>query len=111
MTLSDDRVAPREPTPYERYVDEVVALGGPLASIADHMIRNGGTPTSVAEILGGLLRDTLAPLRADHDDAALAAGAALLRDTCDIVCAEILLAPLDRAARRAAARRGRGACG
>ena len=110
MTLSDDRLPPVEPTPFDRYVDEVVALGGPLASIADHMIRNGGTPTSVAEILGGLLRSTLAPLRADHDEAAFAAGAALLHDTCDIVCAEILLVPLNREQRRAA-RRGRGACG
>lgn len=104
MTLSDTPLPPPA-TPFERYVSEVVALGGPLASIADHMIRNGGTPTSIAEILNGLFRDTLRPLAEHHDDAALDAAAELLHATTGIVCEEIYLVPLNREQRRAARRR------
>jgi hypothetical protein len=103
-SFDDPPVDPRA-TPLERYVAELVALGGPLTSIVDHMQRNGGTPASIPEVLRGLLGSTLSPLTADHDDATLDAAAALLHDTCEIVCAEILLVPLNRQARRAARRR------
>lgn len=104
MTLSDPPLPPPA-TPFERYVAEVVALGGPLSSIADHMVRNGGSPTSIPDILGGLLRDTLSPLAEHYGDEILDAAASLLHETCDVVCSEIYLVPLNRAQRRAARRR------
>jgi hypothetical protein len=89
--------------PIEALIEAIVALGGPLTSIVSHMVetqmsgRGAPNAASIPNILRGLLRDVLDPLRDEFSaDEILASGRALQRAT-DQICGEIYLVNMEGA--------------
>jgi hypothetical protein len=83
--------------PIEALVEAVVGLGGPLTSIVSHMVetqmsgRGAPNAASIPNILHGLLRDVLEPLRDEFSAGEILASARALERVTDQVCGEILL--------------------
>lgn len=104
-------------TPLERFVAELVAIGGQLTTTLDHMHRfqtaagAESAPDSIPDTLGRLLEGILAGPSVGLADRELDVAAAALRTASMTIATELLLvAPPNRAERRAARRRPRG-CG
>jgi hypothetical protein len=93
-----------EPTPgVERLTAEVVAIGGPLASIAWHMQETAarrGEHADIPAILGPMLLPALAELTDGWADERIDDAAAVLHAACQRVCDEILLVPPEPPRRR-----------
>jgi hypothetical protein len=83
--------------PIEALIEAIVALGGPLTSIVSHMVetqmsgRGAPNAASIPNILRGLLRDVLDPLRDEFSADEILASARALERTTDQICGEIFL--------------------
>jgi hypothetical protein len=89
----------------QRLATELVAIGGPLASIVWHMqqtaAQSGGCGDAIPEILTGLLGPTLAGLCEDWPEERIADCADVVHAACARVCEDIFIVPPpNRAARR-----------
>jgi hypothetical protein len=89
--------------PIEALIQAVVALGGPLTSIVGHMVetqmsgRGAPNPASIPNVLRGLLRDVLDPLRDEFSADEIVTSARALERVTEQVCAEIFLVNMDGA--------------
>jgi hypothetical protein len=83
--------------PIETLIAAVVGLGGPLTSIVGHMVesqmsgRGAPNPASIPNILRGLLRDVLDPLRDEFSADEILMSARALDRVTEQVCGEIVL--------------------
>ena len=81
------------PRPLDEYIAAIVQCGGPLTSIVAHLEQHGGAGAPVSTVLTGLLSSVLTPLQETHSEEQPQVAAAILHETTDIVCREILLVP------------------
>jgi hypothetical protein len=88
-----------------RLTEELVAIGGPLASLVSHMIdsaqASGSSPASINEVLAHLIEPTIEGLTDGWPDERIEDAADVLHAACERICADIFIAPPpNRRARR-----------
>ncbi len=84
-------------SPLDVFVEALVALGGPLTSIVEHMARaqaaglSAPDAPSIPEVLTAMLRGVLDPLRDEFSADEIETATEFVVRTCDRIVEEVLL--------------------